>query len=206
MVLQFVVVMAMPPVNADDVALLFGSDVLQLGFDFSNNLFLFNISILVESDEGVYTLVATTAAGSGNASIFLDIQREFVVHVMILLNYDNSSDKCSIHCVFFIHCALGPPSSTVVPDRLSVVAGVRVMFECLVLAEPSFTVEWLFNDMVLATGGRFDLTNPVSLVITNISLSDTGQYSCNSSNVHGFDIAVAVLTVQGMASASSKGT
>ena len=69
------------------------------------------------------------------------------------------------------------------------------------LAEPSFTVEWLFNDMVLATGGRFDLTDPMSLVITNVSLSDAGHYTCNSSNAFGFTIADAELTVQGMASA-----
>ncbi len=74
-VLEFVVDRATPPVTGEDITWFFGSNLLVNDrATFSSDILSVNISQLEYLDEGVYTLVASTAAGTGSADITLDIQ------------------------------------------------------------------------------------------------------------------------------------
>ena len=80
--LQFSVSDDLPSVNSSDIVWRFtpfGSSAMQLNasnerYIFSDNMLSLTIGGLAVSDEGRYTLEATTIAGSSSATIFLDVQ------------------------------------------------------------------------------------------------------------------------------------
>ena len=80
--LQFSISNDLPPVTSTDIVWLFtpiGSSVMQIitsdgRYIFSDDMLSLTIEALVATDEGSYTLEATTIAGFSFATIFLDVQ------------------------------------------------------------------------------------------------------------------------------------
>ena len=80
--LQFSISDDLPPVKLFDIVWRFtpfGSSAMQLitsngRYIFSDDMLSLTIGELIVSDEGSYTLEATTIAGSSSATIFLDVQ------------------------------------------------------------------------------------------------------------------------------------
>ena len=86
--LQFSIFNDLPPVSSTDVVWQFtpvGSSVMQAitsdgRYIFSDDMLSLTIGELVVTDEGSYTLEATTIAGFDSATIFLDVQSTYLVH------------------------------------------------------------------------------------------------------------------------------
>ncbi len=82
--LEFVLERATPPVTRDGIMWQFKSDPLENArASFSADLLSVNISQLEYADEGEYTFIASTAAGTGSDNILLDIQGNmcYVPHI-----------------------------------------------------------------------------------------------------------------------------
>jgi len=59
----------------------------------------------------------------------------------------------------------------------------------------------MYNGAPLATGPRHHITNSsdvYTLNVTDVLLSDTGNYSCRAENIAGFRLSTVVITVLGM--------
>ena len=66
---------------------------------------------------------------------------------------------------------------------------------------PNVNITWLFNGVPLATGLRHNFTNSndiYSLSVTDVLLSDTGNYSCRAENIAGVRLSTTVVTILGM--------
>ena len=93
--LQFSISDDLPPVTSTDVVWRFtpvGSSIMQTitsdgRYIFSDDTLSLTIGELVVSDEGSYTLEATTTAGSDSATIFLDVQSTYLILIHSLANY-----------------------------------------------------------------------------------------------------------------------
>jgi len=89
-----------------------------------------------------------------------------------------------------------PPNITEYPSDLVAVAGATVTFLCTSWADPAPTLEWSFGEEVI-TGGRYSVSPSGALTVATVTFYDRGVYMCNVSNIHGWEAASAVLTVQG---------
>ena len=78
------------------------------------------------------------------------------------------------------------------------------VFNCSASAEPLHSVQWFFQETLLTTNDtKYTIddnsTSPYygRLMVHNANQNDTGQYTCEVSNVHGNASASAILQVQG---------
>ena len=81
--LQFSISNDLPPVTSTDIVWRFGSSGMQLNtssgrYIFSDDMLSLTIEALIATDEGSYTLEATTIAGSDSATIILDVQSTYL--------------------------------------------------------------------------------------------------------------------------------
>ena len=81
----------------------------------------------------------------------------------------------------------------------------NVSFNCSAIGEPLPNIYWIYSGDVISNSTKYVITyteeeeNEVTstLVITEPGPLDTGVYSCNVSNILGYDIAQNTLTVNG---------
>lgn len=103
-------------------------------------------------------------------------------------------------------CFTAAPEIVLPPSNTSVLEGNETTFVCRTTSEPLHTVNWFFEDILIATtsgGGGVKYivsTNGVSygdLTVSNAQLNDSGTYTCQVNNTHGMETASAYLQVQG---------
>lgn len=91
----------------------------------------------------------------------------------------------------------------IVPDQSS------VSLTCSAEGEPIPEISWLINNAPVSGDSRLNITSIIlyegygslitsDLVITNITIHDTGVYSCNASNDVGYTISSGNLLVAGI--------
>lgn len=74
-------------------------------------------------------------------------------------------------------------------------------FECQVSAEPLPDIIWLYNGQPLTSTQRITLTydkTVTTLTISNATLEDTGEYTCQATNALGEAITKTLLRVRSM--------
>ena len=99
---------------------------------------------------------------------------------------------------------IAAPEIVLPPSNSSILEGDNVTFECRTTSEPLHTVQWLFEGTPIDTTGD-EMKYRVSsnegsygdLTVFDVTLNDTGTYTCSVNNTHGMDIASAYLQVQG---------
>ena len=79
-----------------------------------------------------------------------------------------------------------------------------VTFTCEAIGEPSPTISWYFNYVMIITSDKHSLSAAGvpgrvegSLQIINPETSDAGTYTCHAENVAGSDNSSGILTVNG---------
>ena len=83
--------------------------------------------------------------------------------------------------------------------------GGTASFTCQATGEPVPTIDWYFNNSLLANGTKHTIsetsvnTTTVSSMLTIMSVesSDVGTYTCNATNVVSSDTSSGVLTING---------
>ena len=90
---------------------------------------------------------------------------------------------------------------TVSPSDTIQLEGLNVSFQCIAIAEPLYSIEWLFNNNSLNTSSidKYSV-DPITgqLSVYGLVLDEAGTYTCIVDNIHGNDSASAILTVQSM--------
>ncbi|XP_039726510.1 ADAMTS-like protein 1 isoform X3 [Pteropus medius] len=120
----------------------------------------------VEADVGFYTCNATNALGFDSVSIAVTLAGKPLVKTsrMTVINTKE-------------------PSITVdVGSTIKTVRGVNVTINCQVAGVPEAEVTWFRNKSKLSSPHHL---HEGSLLLTNVSSSDQGLYSCRAANVHG---------------------
>ena len=194
--LEFKVVRASPPVRPDDIQWLLNSNPLvnsRVQYSYSSDHLNATIANVTFPDEGVYLLVATTEAGTGNGSISVDVQGKSLG--ALFWGHTKSSDTIinSSHSI----CSAPPTISPLLNQ--TVLEGTDVIFHCSVIADPAPTFQWYFDNILLVnTSAKYSILSVAGhLHVLNVSYDDIGLYSCNASNIHGWDSAESYLEVQG---------
>ena len=79
-----------------------------------------------------------------------------------------------------------------------------VIFTCEAIGEPSPTISWHFNDVMINQSDKYIMHAAgvpgkveSSLTIINPVSSDAGTYTCHAENVVGSDNSSGILTVNG---------
>ena len=83
--------------------------------------------------------------------------------------------------------------------------GGTASFTCQATGEPTPTINWYFNSVLLANGAKHTISetsaNTITinsrLTIMSVESSDVGTYTCNATNVVSSDTSSGVLTVNG---------
>ena len=89
------------------------------------------------------------------------------------------------------------------PQNETRLEGDVAMFNCSAEAEPLYTVQWFFQDIILPAGGPKYIIDDVinitygRLTVRDVNQNDTGSYTCVVNNTHGNASASAYLYVQG---------
>ena len=102
---------------------------------------------------------------------------------------------------------IAAPNITIFPTNIDVLMDSNASLTCGATSEPTHTVQWLKggeeigNDGIKYTISQMDGVEErekVSvLTILYASMSDTGDYTCNVSNVHGSQSHTTNVEVQG---------
>ena len=104
----------------------------------------------------------------------------------------------SITCIIIIILFIAAPVITVSPNNTIQLEGSNVMFQCEAISEPLYTVQWQFNETFINNNNDYLINQSTGeLTVFNITLTDTGIYTCIVENIHGNDSASATLSVQG---------
>ena len=77
--------------------------------------------------------------------------------------------------------------------NMELFVGDSVIIDCVITGQPPPTVHWIMNGIDLVSGGRFIVLDNNTLV--NSTFSDSGLYTCISSNVAGTAQSSFQLTV-----------
>uniref|UniRef100_H0XFR1 ADAMTS like 1 n=2 Tax=Otolemur garnettii TaxID=30611 RepID=H0XFR1_OTOGA len=120
----------------------------------------------VEADVGFYTCNATNALGYDSVSIAVTLAGKPLVKTsrMTMLNTEK-------------------PAVTVdIGSTIKTVQGVNVTINCQVAGVPEAEVTWFRNKSKLGSPHHL---HEGSLLLTNVSSSDQGLYSCRAANLHG---------------------
>ena len=79
-----------------------------------------------------------------------------------------------------------------------------VLFSCEAIGEPSPSISWHFNDVLIIGSNKYIISDrgvpgmtSSSLMIINLVSSDAGRYTCYAENVVGSDNSSGILTVNG---------
>lgn len=96
-------------------------------------------------------------------------------------------------------CFSAAPVITVSPSDRVQLEGLGVVFMCEAVSEPLYSVTWQFNGTSITDNSSKYSIDDISgsLSIYNVTLNDSGVYTCIVDNKHGNDTASATLTVQG---------
>ena len=88
-------------------------------------------------------------------------------------------------------------SSTIVDVEL----GKNANITCEAVSEPVHITNWSFGNVFLTNSSKYLITGngtvSNTLTIFNVSVQDGGNYRCLVNNVHGDNVAVSDLRVQG---------
>ena len=94
---------------------------------------------------------------------------------------------------------IGSPVITHLPNDVAAVQGKTVNFTCFVDSDPLHTTLWYFRGDELSNSSKYQISD-ATLIILDLTLDDSGNYSCLVVNVHGNVSASAELKVQGQMS------
>ncbi|XP_063837290.1 peroxidasin [Ostrinia nubilalis] len=89
-----------------------------------------------------------------------------------------------------------PPRILLKPEDGDAFKGTAVQLPCEIESEPPATIEWSKDGSRLTLDDRISITLIGSLIIKNLSVSDTGRYECHAFNEYGHDTASVFLTVK----------
>ena len=101
--------------------------------------------------------------------------------------------SCHIYSKSFLSA---PPETSVEPSSLVANVGCLVMFVCLDGGKPPLDFQWLFNGDLLAMGPELMILDNGKLILSNVQIEDSGNYSCT---VRGYLLETtrtAILTVR----------
>ena len=85
--------------------------------------------------------------------------------------------------------------SVTLPATTTVIQGEQLLLNCLPTGNPTPTIIWRRDSIQIQSGGRVTIGNNGTLVITSVSSSDNGSYSCHASNSVGADSTRTIVTV-----------
>lgn len=89
-----------------------------------------------------------------------------------------------------------PPRIVLKPEDSDAYKETTVQMPCEVEAEPPAAIEWRKDGARIIVDNRFRITIIGSLIINNVSVTDTGRYECTVFNDYGRDTASVYLTVK----------
>nr|AKR04374.1 peroxidasin [Chilo suppressalis] len=89
-----------------------------------------------------------------------------------------------------------PPHIIMKPEDTDAFKGTSVQMPCEVESEPSAVVEWSKDGSRIGDNDRISITLIGSLIINNLTVTDTGRYECTVFNIYGRDTASVYLTVK----------
>ncbi|KAL3854884.1 hypothetical protein ACJMK2_014120 [Sinanodonta woodiana] len=94
--------------------------------------------------------------------------------------------------------ALDPPRFVTRPHDIVLPAGAEAVFECTVAGTPFPNVAWSKNGEPVYSGSRIKLQSSLEvhkLIISNVSYSDEGNYTCTLSSPAGTKTCTVTLTI-----------
>nr|XP_033803029.1 obscurin-like protein 1 isoform X2 [Geotrypetes seraphini] len=94
----------------------------------------------------------------------------------------------------------GAPRFLAYPRTLTVCSGSQALLKCHIIGDPSPAVVWEKAGIVIEPCGRFQLKEDgdlYSLLISCVTVTDRGQYTCKAKNSIGETYAAATLNVEG---------
>ena len=104
----------------------------------------------------------------------------------------------NIHPCYFA-CAVVPAVVVEPPLDEVVLLEQDAVFECRGDSDPVHSTVWIYNMSELVNGTKYMISGEThtKLVVKNVSLTDSGLYSCVIKNEYRMDSATARLQVQG---------
>merc|ERR1719402_158301 len=170
------------------------SSRIQTYFDFG--YVAIDINNVVKEDSGTYSLVATNALGSEQASTELKVESHVQVdysslHTKAVEETKRFEVKKEMREEVLDVSPSGPPVfKTPLAKPAPVNEGQNVHMETRLepIGDPSMKVEWFFNGRPLTIGSRFKTYNDfgfIALDIMNVIVQDQGEYVCRATNKMG---------------------
>ncbi len=153
-----------------------------------------NFSVMAEGTEPLsyqWTLNTTNLVAATNSLLILTNAQlsdagNYAVQVTNAVGFDLSSNA-----MLTVELPLTPPIIVVQPTNQSVTVGGSVSFSVVVEGTEPLSYQWSLN-----TTNLIEATNSL-LVLTNVQLSDVGNYAVLVTNAIGFDLSSnALLTVE----------
>ncbi|XP_041987312.1 peroxidasin [Aricia agestis] len=91
---------------------------------------------------------------------------------------------------------IGPPKIVVRPEDTDAFKETQIQLPCEFESDEPASIEWRKDGNRVVPSRRLSVTLIGSLVINNVSLTDTGNYECSVFNEYGRDTASVFLTVK----------
>lgn len=88
------------------------------------------------------------------------------------------------------------PHIVVKPEDTDAYKGTSIQMPCEIESEPPAAIEWSKDGSRIGDNNRISITLIGSLVINNLTVTDTGRYECTVFNMYGRDTASVFLTVK----------
>lgn len=89
-----------------------------------------------------------------------------------------------------------PPRIVLKPEDTDAFKGTTVQMPCEIESEPPASIEWSKDGSGVTVNNRTSITLIGSLIINNLTITDTGRYECTAFNEYGRDTASVFLTVK----------
>ena len=151
-----------------------------------------------KEDAGKYTLVATNALGTQEASVNLRVDSHLqavdttTIHAKTVEETKRFEMKqeMKVEVVDVARSTAPPKFTTQLQDLPKIAEGQNIHFEAKLepVGDPNMKVEWFFNGKPLTMGSRFRTYNDfgfVALDIVGVIAQDMGQYVCRATNQLG---------------------